>query len=222
MTKKAQVEQMKQVAAEAALEFITPEIVLGLGTGTTVDYLIKVLPKVKNKIEGIVASSEITAAQVKTLGIPLLDLNSVNQLDVYIDGADEVDRYKNLIKGGKGALTREKIITRVAKNFVCIVDATKQSDYLGKYPVPIEVIPMARSYVARNIVSMGGDPIYRAGYLTDNGNAIIDVFNLTITNPHELEQNINQITGVLENGIFAQRKADIVIVGKENGEISSF
>lgn len=217
MNNTAKIEKMKQLAAEASLEFISSETILGLGTGTTVDYLIKVLPKVKNKIEGIVASSEVTASQVKALGISLFDLNSVNELHVYIDGADEVDRYKNLLKGGRGALTREKIISRVAKSFVCIVDETKQVDYLGTHPVSVEVIPIARSYVARHLVAMGGDPVYRSGYLTDNGNAVIDVFNFKIMDPLNLESGINNITGVLENGIFAHRKADIVLVGTTNG-----
>jgi ribose 5-phosphate isomerase A len=204
-------ETNKKQAAEAALEYIELGMVLGVGSGSTVNYFIEALKHVKGKIEAAVPSSNETAARLKALSIPLVDLNSVGELPLYVDGADEVNTAKQLIKGGGGALTREKIIAACAKKFVCIADSSKKVDLLGAFPVAIEVIPMARSYVARKIVALGGDPVYRQGFVTDNGNVIIDVHNLKILNPIELEQKLNNITGVVTNGIFAMRPADVVL-----------
>lgn len=204
-------ETNKKQAAESALEYIELGMVLGVGSGSTVNYFIEALKRVKGKIEAAVPSSNETAARLKALSIPLVDLNSVSELPLYVDGADEVNPAKQLIKGGGGALTREKIIAACAKKFVCIADSSKKVDLLGAFPVAIEVIPMARSYVARKIVALGGDPAYRQGFVTDNGNVIIDVHNLKILNPIELEQKLNNITGVVTNGIFAMRPADVVL-----------
>lgn len=208
---------LKKAAALAALDYIQHGMVLGVGTGSTVNYFIEGLKSVKGKIEGAVASSKATADKLKALSIPLLDLNSVNELALYVDGADEINSAKQMIKGGGGALTREKIIAAVAKKFVCIVDQTKQVDLLGTFPVAIEVIPMARSYVAREMVKLGGEPVYRQGFTTDNGNVILDVYNLKILNPIALEKDINNITGVVANGIFAVRPADVLLLATEQG-----
>src|SRR3990167_5180702 len=207
----------KKAVAEAALDFIEPDMVLGVGSGSTVNYFIQALAKVKHKIEGAIASSIATANQLKALGIPVLDLNMVSELSLYIDGADEINTAKQMIKGGGGALTREKIIAAVSKKFVCISDQSKQVDLLGTFPVAIEVIPMARSYVARQLVKLGGDPVYRQGYLTDNGNVILDVYNLKIVEPIAFEEKINNIVGVVANGIFAKRSADVVLLATETG-----
>lgn len=214
---KAALEKMKEEAALAALDYIEEDTVVGVGTGSTVNYFIEGLRAFRGKIEGVVASSEETAARVKAMNIPLIDLNSIQELPLYVDGADEVGPFKRLIKGAGGALTREKILASAAKKFVCIIDQSKQVDLLGTYPVPVEVIPMSRSYVGRQLVALGGEPVYRQGFVTDNGHFILDVFNLKILDPVELEQKINRITGVVENGIFAQRTADVVLVGKPNG-----
>ncbi len=208
---------MKQAAARAALEYVKDDMIIGVGTGSTVDYFIEGLSAFKGRIEGVVASSESTAQKIKALSIPLIDLNSVHHLPLYVDGADEVDPYKRMIKGGGGALTREKIIASASEKFICIVDQTKRVDLLGTFPVPVEVIPMSRSYAARQLVKLGGDPVYREGFMTDNGHMILDVFNLSIMDPVELEQKINLIPGVVENGIFAHRTADIVLVGTAAG-----
>ncbi len=210
-------DKMKQAAAKAALAYIEEDMILGVGTGSTVEFFIQELKTVKGKIEAVVASSEDTAKKIKALGLPLMDLNSVPHLPLYVDGADEVGPYKRLIKGGGGALTREKIIASAAEKFVCIVDQSKRVDLLGTFPVPVEVIPMSRSYVARELVKIGGEPVYREGFVTDNGNVILDVYNLKILDPVELEKKINQMTGVVDNGIFAQRTADVVLVGTERG-----
>lgn len=207
----------KKIAAEAALQFIEDDMVVGIGTGSTVDYFITALQSVKQRIEGAVASSIATANKLKALSIPLLDLNSVNSLPLYVDGADEINSAKQMIKGGGGALTREKIIATVAKKFVCIADGSKFVDLLGDFPVPVEVVPMARSYVARQIVQLGGDPVYREGIVTDNGNAILDVFNLKLLDPKAIEEKLKNIVGVVENGIFAKRTADILLLGIEEG-----
>lgn len=209
-------EQGKKAAAEAALQFIKQDMVIGVGTGSTVNYFIAALKQAKQKIEGAVATSTATATQLKALGIPILDLNSVSDLPIYVDGADEINSSKQMIKGGGGALTREKIVSMVAKKFICIVDESKVVDMLGEFPVPLEVIPMARSYVARQIVKLGGDPVYREGFVTDNGNVILDVFNLKLLNPVSVEEKLKSIVGVVENGIFAVRTADVVLVGEEN------
>jgi len=207
----------KKAAAQAALEFIEDDMVIGVGSGSTVHYFIEALKSVKGRIEGAVASSVDTANRLKALSIPVLDLNSAGELPIYIDGADEINTFKQMIKGGGGALTREKIIATVAKKFICIVDESKYVDLLGDYPVAVEVIPMARSYVARQIVQLGGDPVYREGFVTDNGNVILDVFNMKLLNPKAMEDQLKSIVGVVDNGIFAHRTADVVLIGAESG-----
>lgn len=207
----------KKAVAQAALSYIEDDMVIGVGSGTTVDYFIEALKSVKNKIEGAVASSVATANKLKALSIPVLDLNSVNGVPLYVDGADEVNPAKQMLKGGGGALTREKIIATVAKKFICIVDESKIVDLLGEFPVAIEVLPMARSYVARQIVQLGGDPVYREGVVTDNGNVILDIFNLKLLEPKTMEEKLKSIVGVVEDGIFAKRIADVLLVGSENG-----
>lgn len=202
----------KEAAAHAALEYIQDDMIIGVGTGSTVNFFIDALKSVKQKIEGAVASSVETATRLKALNIPLIDLNSASDLPLYVDGADEVNSLKQMIKGGGGALTREKIIATVAKKFICIADASKEVEILGAFPVAVEVIPMARSYVARQIVLLGGDPVYREGFVTDNGNSILDVFNLKLLNPREMEDKLKAIVGVVESGIFAKRTADVVIL----------
>jgi ribose 5-phosphate isomerase A len=203
----------KRLSAEAAIEFIEDGMVVGVGTGSTVAYFIEALGRNKSRIEGAVSSSEQSTAKLKALGLPVLDLNHTGDLALYVDGADECDPHNRLIKGGGAALTREKIIAAASKKFVCLIDAAKQVNVLGKFPLPVEVVPMARSYVARQIVKLGGQPVWRDGVLTDNGGWILDVHNLTITDPVKLETELNQITGVIANGLFAKRAADVVIVG---------
>lgn len=210
-------EALKKSAAHAALDYIEPGIVLGVGSGSTVNYFIDALKKVKGKIEATVASSNASAERLKALSIPVVDLNSVSELPLYVDGADEINSYKQMIKGGGGALTREKIIAVVAKKFICIADQTKQVDLLGTFPVAIEVVPMARSFVARKIVKLGADPVYRQGFVTDNGNVILDVYNLKILQPTVLEQELNNIVGVVMNGIFAVRPADVLLLATTEG-----
>ena len=206
-------DELKQKVAHAALHYIKDVSIVGVGTGSTVRHFIDYLAEFKSDIEGAVSSSEMTTAHLKKVGIPVLDLNAVGTLDVYIDGADEVTPHKHMIKGGGGALTREKIIGAASKKFICIVDETKCVDVLGAFPLPIEVIPMARSYVARDMVKLGGQPVWRENFITDNHNEIIDVHNLNILDPIELEKIINNITGVVTNGLFAMRAADVVLVG---------
>ncbi len=206
-------DELKQKVAHAALHYIKDVSIVGVGTGSTVRHFIDYLAEFKSDIEGAVSSSEMTTAHLKKVGIPVLDLNTVGTLDVYIDGADEVTPHKHMIKGGGGALTREKIIGAASKKFICIVDETKCVDVLGAFPLPIEVIPMARSYVAREMVKLGGQPVWRENFITDNHNEIIDVHNLNILDPIELEKIINNITGVVTNGLFAMRAADVVLVG---------
>lgn len=208
---------LKKIAAEAAMEYVKDDMIVGVGTGSTVQYFIDALQSMKHRIEGAIASSVATANKLKSLSIPLIDLNSVIDLPLYVDGADEVNANKQMIKGGGGALTREKIIATIAKKFVCIADEAKFVDLLGSFPVSIEVIPMARSYVARQIVQLGGDPVYREGFVTDNGNVILDVFNLKLLEPRAMEEKLKNIVGVVENGIFAKRTADVVLLGTENG-----
>ncbi len=202
----------KRLSGEAAAKFIEPGSIVGVGTGSTVAFFIEALARMKNDIEGTVSSSEQSTALLKKHGIPVLDLNSAGTLSLYVDGADECDTHNRLIKGGGAALTREKIIAAASKKFVCIIDASKEVKLLGKFPVPIEVIPMARSYVAREIVALGGQPVWREGTVTDNGNWILDVHHWQITDPVSLEAQLNQITGVVCVGLFAKRAADIVIV----------
>ena len=205
----------KKAVALAALEYVKDDAIVGVGTGSTVNYFIDALASVKDKIQGAVSSSDASSERLKALGIEVFELNSVGSFDIYVDGADEITEHKHMIKGGGAALTREKIVAAVAKQFVCIIDDTKQVPMLGKFPLPVEVIPMARSYVAREIVKLGGDPEYRQGVVTDNGNVILDVHNLKILNPVELERQLNNIVGVVTNGLFAMRGADVVLVGTD-------
>ena len=207
-------DELKQKVALAAIHYIKDVAIVGGGTGSTVKHFIDYLADIKGDIEGAVSSSEVSTAHLKKIGIPVFDLNAVGTLDIYVDGADEVSPHKHLIKGGGAALTREKIIAAASKKFVCIVDESKCVDVLGKFPLPVEVIPMARSYVARELVKLGGQPIWRENCITDNHNVILDVHNLTIIDPIKLEQLINNITGVVTVGLFAMRPADIVLIGK--------
>ena len=209
-------DEKKQAAAQAALKHLPKGGILGVGTGSTVNFLIELLPELQ--LEAAVASSEATAQRLKKLGIEVFDMNHVGGLDAYVDGADEIDRHMHMIKGGGAALTREKIVASIAKKFVCIVDDSKWVGQLGHdFPLPVEVIPMARSAVARKIVALGGDPVYREGVVTDNGNVILDVHNFNILNALELEKTLNSIPGVVCNGIFALNKANIAIVATDNG-----
>jgi len=210
-------DQMKKAAALKALEFVENDTIIGVGTGSTVNYFIDALATIKNKIVGAVSSSEQSTIRLKQHGIEVFDLNSVNCLDIYVDGADEITKHMAMIKGGGAALTREKIVAAVANKFICIADYTKQVDVLGNFPLPIEVIPMARSYVARELVKLGGDPVYRQGVITDNGNVILDVYNFEIMDPKALETQINAIVGVVTNGLFALRGADILVLGNKDG-----
>jgi ribose 5-phosphate isomerase A len=210
-------DQMKQAAAKAAIAHVPHDCVLGVGSGSTANFFIAELAGIKHRIEGAVASSEATARRLKDLGIRVLDLNGVNELPVYVDGADEVTRHLAMVKGGGGALTREKITAAVAGKFVCIADATKLVDVLGKFPLPVEVIPMARSHVARELVKLGGHPEWRRNFVTDNGNVILDVHGLAILDPVELEGAVNQIAGVVANGLFARRGADVLLLGRADG-----
>ena len=208
---------MKQAAAKAAIAHIGGDGVIGVGTGSTANCFIAELGKIRHRIDAAVASSEATAKRLKDAGIRVLDLNAVDELPVYVDGADEVTRHLAMIKGGGGALTREKIVAAVAKKFVCIADGSKLVDVLGKFPLPVEVIPLARSYVARELRKLGGYPEWRQNFVTDNGNVILDVRGLSIVNPVELEGTLNQITGVVTNGLFARRGADVLLLGGERG-----
>ena len=210
-------DELKKKVAEAALPYAKGVSVIGVGTGSTTNHFIDMLADLKADIEGAVSSSEMTTARLKKVGIPVLDLNAAGELDLYVDGADEVNAHLQLIKGGGGALTREKIIAGASRQFVCIVDQSKYVPVLGKFPLPVEVIPMARSYVAREMVKLGGQPQWREGFVTDNGNQVLDVWNLEIENPVEMERQINNITGVVTVGIFALRPADVVLLGSEEG-----
>ena len=212
---------LKKQVAEAALRFVPEGEVIGVGTGSTANFFIDGLASIKDRIKGAVASSDATAERLKGHGIPVLSLNDVDSLPVYVDGAEEVNGHREMIKGGGGALTREKIVAAVARQFVCIVDGSKQVKRLGRFPLPVEVIPMARSHVARKLVALGGQPEYREGFVTDNGNIILDVHNLDILNPIEMEEKINNIVGVVTNGLFAKRPADVVLVG-ENGSVNQY
>lgn len=209
-------QQQKQAAAQAALAYIETGMILGVGTGSTVNCLIDLLPQVQ--LKGAVASSNITAEKLTALGIEVMDLNLTGTLDLYIDGADEVDSQHHLIKGGGGALTREKIVAAASRQFICLVDASKTVNQLGvDFPVPIEVLPQARSYVARQLVELGGDPVYREGFVTDYGNVILDVYGLDVRDPLAMEQRLNNIVGVVCNGIFAANRADIVLKATADG-----
>ena len=210
-------DEMKKAAALKALEFIENDTIVGVGTGSTVNYFIDALATIKNKITGAVSSSDESTKLLQGHGIEVFDLNNIDVLDVYVDGADEITKHKAMIKGGGAALTREKIVAAVAKKFICIADQSKQVSLLGQFPLPVEVIPMARSYVARELVKLGGDPVYRQGVVTDNGNVILDVYNLEILDPKTLETQINALVGVVTNGLFAHRGADSLVLGSENG-----
>lgn len=207
----------KKAAARAALDYIQPGMIVGVGTGSTANHFIDFLATVKSKLDGTVASSEASAQRLKAHGIPVLDLNSTGDLALYVDGADESTKFLHLIKGGGGALTREKIVAAASKKFICIADESKLVDVLGKFPLPIEVIPMARSYVARQMVKLGGKPVLREKFTTDNGNVILDVHNLNIADPVKLETEINNIAGIVTCGIFALRPADILILSGPSG-----
>ncbi len=209
-------DELKQKTAEAAIEYVRGVPVIGVGTGSTVKHFINYLADMKSEIDGAVSSSEGTTEHLRSVGIPVLDLNSVGTVDVYVDGADEVTPLKQMIKGGGGALTREKIIGGASRKFICIVDESKKVDVLGAFPLPIEVIPMARSYVSREMVKLGGQPVWREGFITDNGNEIIDVHNLEIMEPIAMEKTINNITGVVTVGLFAVRPADVVVIGSQD------
>jgi ribose 5-phosphate isomerase A len=210
-------DEMKKQAAQAALQYLGSGGVIGVGTGSTVNHFIDALAQVRHKIDGAVSSSEASTKRLKSHGIPVLDLNAAGELEVYVDGADESNHYLQLIKGGGGALTREKIVAAASKKFVCIADETKLVDILGRFPLPVEVIPMARSYVARELVRLGGTPVWRENFVTDNGNLILDVHNLEIMEAIKLEQQINNIAGVVTVGIFALRPADVLILGTPSG-----
>lgn len=210
-------EQAKQLVAQAAIEYIEWDWIIGVGTGSTANLFIDELAKIKGNIEGAVASSEASAERLRNHGIRVFELDQTGDLPIYIDGADESTKHLHLIKGGGAALTREKIVAAASAKFICIADDSKLVDTLGAFPLPIEVIPMAKSYIGRQIVKLGGNPILREGVTTDNGNVIIDVHDLKIQNPVELERELNQLAGVVTNGLFAQRSADVLLLGGENG-----
>lgn len=210
-------DELKKAVGWAALEYVKPGTIVGVGTGSTAAHFIDALGTIKDKIEGAVSSSDASTERLKSLAIPVFDCNDVDTLDIYVDGADEINGQMQMIKGGGAALTREKIIAAVAKKFICIIDSSKQVDVLGKFPLPVEVIPMARAYVARELVKLGGTPIYRENVVTDNGNHILDVHNLSIVDPIALEDKINGIAGVVTVGLFANRGANVVLVGTADG-----
>lgn len=213
-----QTEQKRRVAIEA-LNYVPRDAYIGVGTGSTVNFFIDALEPLKDRIQGAVSSSIASTERLKKIGIHVLDLSETGSLEVYIDGADETTEHRHLIKGGGAALTREKIVAAASRKFVCIVDESKKVDVLGKFPLPIEVIPMARSYVARQMIALGGQPVWRENVVTDNGNDILDVRNLKIMDPVELENKINQIAGVVTVGLFAQRPADVVLMATPNGVV---
>lgn len=210
-------DEQKKMVAKAALDYVETGTVIGIGTGSTANHFIDFLSDIKNKIEGTVASSVASTERLKGHGIPVFDLNAVDEISVYVDGADESNRYLHLIKGGGGALTREKIVAGASRKFVCIADESKLVDVLGKFPLPVEVIPMARSFVARELVKHGGQPVLREGFTTDNGNIILDVHNLEISEPTKLEAELNNLPGVVTVGIFAIRPADVLMLGTKEG-----
>jgi len=209
-------DEKKRQVAEAALAYVEDDTIVGVGTGSTVNFFIESLAGIKHRIDGAVSSSDATEALLKQHNIPVLSLNSTNDIPVYVDGADEATKYLHLIKGGGGALTREKIVAAASKKFICIIDETKMVDVLGTFPLPVEVIPMAQSYIAREITKLGGQPILREGFTTDNGNIILDVHNLSILKPVEMEQELNQLAGIVTNGLFAQRPADVLLVASDS------
>ena len=210
-------DQLKEAVARAAIAHVVPDTIVGVGTGSTANFFIDALAEMKSRIPGAVASSEATKKRLEAHGIRVFDLNDVSEIPVYVDGADEVNARLHMIKGGGGALTREKIVAAVATKFVCIADASKQVEVMGRFPLPVEVIPMAREHVARQLVRLGGQPKLREGFTTDNGNVILDVHGLSIAEPTELEAAINQIVGVVTNGLFALRGADVLLIGAADG-----
>ncbi|MUJ38986.1 ribose-5-phosphate isomerase RpiA [Aliivibrio fischeri] len=210
-------DEMKKAAGWAALEYVEAGSIVGVGTGSTVNHFIDALATMKNEIKGAVSSSVASTEKLKELGIEVFDCNDVAGLDVYVDGADEINGKNEMIKGGGAALTREKIVAAISDKFICIIDGTKQVDVLGQFPLPVEVIPMARSYVARELVKLGGDPAYREGVITDNGNVILDVHGMKITDAKDLEDKINALPGVVTVGLFAHRGADVLLVGAPEG-----
>lgn len=210
-------DDMKRAVAQAAIAHVPADCIVGVGTGSTANFFIEELGKIKHKIQGAVASSEASAKRLQGHGIEVLSLNDAGDLPVYVDGADEITRHMHMVKGGGGALTREKIVAAASRKFVCVCDASKLVDVLGSFPLPVEVIPMARSYVARQLVALGGQPVLREGFTTDNGNLILDVHNLQIMNPVELEASLNNIAGVVTNGLFARRPADVLLLGTPEG-----
>ena len=213
-------DELKKAVGWAALEFVKPGTIVGVGTGSTASHFIDALATMKGQIDGAVSSSVVSTEKLKSYGIPVLDCNDVDSLDVYVDGADEIDHHMNMIKGGGTALTREKIVAAIAKKFICIVDESKRVDILGKFPLPVEVIPMAREYVAREIRKLGGNPVWREGVVTDNGNHILDVKGMAITDAKALEVQLNAIVGTVTNGLFAHRGADVVLIGTPDGVIT--
>ncbi|ADN00138.1 ribose 5-phosphate isomerase, constitutive [Dickeya dadantii 3937] len=210
-------DELKKAVGWAALDYVRPGTIVGVGTGSTAAHFIDALASVKHQIEGAVSSSDASTARLKSLGIPVFDCNDVDVLDVYVDGADEINPHMQMIKGGGAALTREKIVAAIARQFVCIVDASKQVDVLGRFPLPVEVIPMARAYVARELVKLGGQPVYRDGVVTDNGNIILDVHNMDLSDAMAMENRINGLAGVVTVGLFANRGADVALVGTSDG-----
>ena len=210
-------DEQKRAAAETAIQYIPENCIVGVGTGSTANYFIDELARIKHKIEGAVASSEATSRRLKAHGIKVFDLNDVDSLNVYVDGADEINRDLQMIKGGGGALTREKIVAAVAKTFICMADQSKFVQILGMFPLPVEIIPMARGHLAREIMRLGGQPVLRENFITDNGNIIMDVRGLHILHPAELEATLDQITGVVTNGLFARRGADVLLLGTDQG-----
>ena len=210
-------DQLKKLVADAALKHVVEDRVVGVGSGSTVNLFIDALASIKGRIEGAVAASEASAERLRKHGIRVFDLNSVDELPVYVDGADEVTEHLHMIKGGGGALTREKIVAAVARKFVCICDASKLVPVLGRFPLPLEVIPMARSYVGREMLKRGAQPVLRENFKTDNGNLIIDCHGLTLLDPPRLEAELNNIAGLVENGIFARRPADVLLLGEASG-----
>lgn len=214
-------DELKKAVAQAALDYIKPHLdqdsIIGVGTGSTANCFIDLLANIRNDFDGAVASSDATAERLKSHGIPVYDLNSAAPLEFYVDGADETNEHLELIKGGGGALTREKIVAAVSKTFICIADESKKVGILGAFPLPVEVVPMARSHVGREIVKLGGDPVYREGFTTDNGNVILDIHNLDISRPIQVEEKLNNIVGIVTNGLFARRPADLLLLGTKDG-----
>jgi ribose 5-phosphate isomerase A len=210
-------DEMKRAVAQAAIAYVPGDCIVGVGTGSTANFFIDELAKIKHRIRAAVASSEASAKRLQNHGIEVVSLNESGDLPVYVDGADEITRHLHMVKGGGGALTREKIVAAASRKFICVCDASKLVDVLGNFPLPIEVIPMARSYVARELVKLGGQPVLREGFTTDNGNVILDVRGLTILNPVELESTLDHVAGVVTNGLFARRPADVLLLGTANG-----